>query len=198
MLLDGGQQRKFTEKNPSHGEATFAALIVESCQIPISTVVARKSALVQAGLFDEKLARCDDYDMWVRTAFSGAKIGYSHEVTGTIFAADRPGSLSQSKVRMIEAYWNILEKFKTTLPLAAADRVVVERRAAEIKARYLLEEGKCKSEEGQYAEARQLISEANRHFHKTLLSLAVIGLSVAPGVTAKLISYWRTAKNGSA
>jgi glycosyltransferase involved in cell wall biosynthesis len=198
MLLDGGQQRKFTDKNPSQGEATFAALIVERCQIPISTVVARKRALEQAGLFDEKLPRCDDYDMWVRAAFSGAKIGYSHEVTGTIFAADRPGSLSQSKVRMIEAYWNILEKFKNTLPLKDADRTVVEERAAEIRARYLLEEGKCKTEERQFAEARQLISEANNYFHKSILSLAVFGLGVAPRATAKLMSYWRTVKNGSA
>jgi hypothetical protein len=119
-------------------------------------------------------------------------------VTGTIFAADRPGSLSQSKVRMIEAYWNILEKFKNTLPLAEADRAVVEQRAAEIKARYLLEEGKCKTEEGQFAEGRQLISDANKYLHKPLLSLAVFGLGVAPRVTAKLMSYWRAVKNGSA
>jgi glycosyltransferase involved in cell wall biosynthesis len=198
MLLDAGKQRKFTEKNPSYGEATFAALIVERCQIPISTVVARRQALMKAGLFDEKLPRCDDYDMWVRTAFSGAKIGYSHEVTGTIFAADRPGALSQSKVKMIEAYWNILEKFKNTLPLADADRAVVEKRAAEIRARFLLEDGKCKAEEQKFAEAREQIAEANKHLHKPLLSLAVLGLGIAPRVTAKLISYWRAAKNGSA
>jgi glycosyltransferase involved in cell wall biosynthesis len=54
MLLNEGAQRKFTEKNPSHGEATFAALIQEHCQIPISSVVARKQALMKAGLVDEK------------------------------------------------------------------------------------------------------------------------------------------------
>lgn len=194
MLLDGGQQRKFTDKNPSYGEATFAALVEERCQIPISTVVARKQALVRAGLFDEKLPRCDDYDMWVRTAFAGAKIGYSSELGGTIYA-DRPGSLSQSRVKMIEAYWNILEKFKNTLPLAAGDRAVVEGRAAEIKARYLLEEGKRKIEDRQFAEGGKLIFEANQHFHRPLLSLAVFGLGVAPGITAKLMSYWNAAKN---
>src|ERR1700733_4802273 len=106
LMLDAGE-RKFMDKNPSSGEATFEALIVERCQIPISTVVARKRTIVDAGLFDETLPRCDDYDMWVRSAFIGAKIGYTRKL-GARFFVGRPGSLSQSKARMIEGYWNIL------------------------------------------------------------------------------------------
>jgi len=95
----------------------------------------------------------------------------------------------------VEAYWSILEKFKSTLPLSNPDRAVVESRAAEIKARYLLEEGKRKAQEGNFAEARKLISEANQHFHRSLLGFAVSGLRVAPRVTAKLMSYWTAAKS---
>jgi glycosyltransferase involved in cell wall biosynthesis len=193
LLLDS-DQRKFMDKNPSNGEATFEALIVERCQIPISTVVARKQALMKAGLFDETLPRCDDYDMWVRTAFAGAKIGYNRAV-GARFFVGRPGSLSHSKARMIEGYWNILEKFKRTLPLKDADRVVVEKRAAQIRARYLLEEGKCKLEERQFDQARALISEANDYLRKPSLSAAVFGLKVAPGATAKVLSYWTRMRN---
>ncbi len=193
LLLDS-DQRLFMDKNPSNGEATFEALIVERCQIPISTVVARKQALLKAGLFDETLPRCDDYDMWVRTAFAGAKIGYNRKV-GAKFFVGRPGSLSQSKARMIEGYWNILEKFKRTLPLKDADRVVVEKRAAQIRARYLLEEGKCKLEERQFDQARELISEANDYFRKPSLSAAVFGLKIAPGATAKVLSYWTRMRN---
>jgi glycosyltransferase involved in cell wall biosynthesis len=159
LMLDEGE-RRFMEKNPSSGQATFDALIIERCQIPISTVVARKRTLADAGLFDEKLLRCDDYDMWVRSAFIGAKIGYNRNLGARFFVA-RPGSLSQSKAKMIEGYWTILEKFKRTLPLKDADREVVEKRAAQIRARYLLEEGKCKVEERQFDQGRQLISEAN-------------------------------------
>jgi Glycosyl transferase family 2 len=195
MKLNGGQQCRFTEKNPSRGNATFRALIQEHCQIPVSSVVARKRALVNAGFFDEQLPRCDDYDMWVRTAFTGAKIGYSSVVGGTIFAAERPGALSQSKARMIEAYWKILEKYLRTLPLSSADRVIVEERAAEIKARYFLEEGKCKTEALEFEEARKLISEANKHFRRSLLSIVVIGLSVAPRTTGRVMSFWRGARS---
>jgi hypothetical protein len=128
--------------------------------------------------------------MWVRSAFSGAKIGYTRKL-GARFFVGRPGSLSQSKAKMIEGYWTILEKFKRTLPLKDADRDVVEKRAAEIRARYLLEEGKCKLEERQFDQGRQLIAEANQYFHKPSLRVAVLGLSIAPGATAKLMSFWR-------
>lgn len=189
MVGDQGREREFMDKYPSHGQATFDALIVERCQIPISTVVARKRTLVDAGLFDEKLARCDDYDMWVRSAFRGAKIGYGRTVQSRLLVG-RPGCLGQSRAKMAEAYWNILEKFKRTLPLNDADRAMLDRRAAEIRARYLLEDGKCKLEERQFDKARELIAEANRYWHRSTLSLAVLGLSIAPSMTTKLMSFW--------
>jgi len=43
-----GQEREFMKGCPSAGEATFGSLLVERCQIPISTVVARKEAIVRA------------------------------------------------------------------------------------------------------------------------------------------------------
>ena len=196
LMGDAAQECEFMKKCPSNGPATFDALIVERCQIPISTVVARKRTLVDAGLFDENLARCDDYDMWVRSAFSGARIRYSRKL-GARFFVGRPGSLGVSRARMAEGYWCVLEKYRRTLPLKDADRAVVEKRAAEVRARYLLEEGKCKLEERQFDQARQLISEANGYLHSSTLSLAVLGLSIAPGATAKLMSFWNRIRNGA-
>jgi len=195
LVGDPENEQEFMEVCPSRGEATFPALIVERCQIPISTVVARRQKLIDAGLFDEKLPRCDDYDMWVRTAFSGAKIGYRRKVQARLFIG-RPGSLGQSRARMAEAYWNILEKFKRTLPLQGENLKVVEKRAAEIRARYLLEEGKCQLEARQFEKARQLIAEANGYLHKSSLSLALFGLSVAPAATTKMMWLWSRMRNG--
>jgi glycosyltransferase involved in cell wall biosynthesis len=189
-----GEEREFMERCPSTGEATFDSLLVERCQIPISTVVARKTAIVKAGMFDEKLARCDDYDMWVRTAFHGAKIAYSRKVQARM-PVGRPGSLSQSRARMAEGYWTILEKYKQTLPLKEADRKVVEKRAAEIHARFLLEEGKSKMDQRDFGQAQKLFSEANEYLHQPSLSLTVMGLKIAPAATSKLVSYWNRIRN---
>ena len=94
---------------PSEGEAGFEALVVERCQIPVSTVVARKTAILKAGGFDESLTRCDDYNTWLRTAFYGGKVGYNRQVQARL-ADGRPGSLGLSRARMAEAYWLILRK----------------------------------------------------------------------------------------
>jgi glycosyltransferase involved in cell wall biosynthesis len=196
MVGDPAREREFMEKCPSAGPATFEALIMGRCSVAISTVVARKRTLVDAGLFDEKLRQSDDYDMWVRSAFNGAKIGYTRKLGGRFFIG-RPGSLSQSKVKMVENYWTMLEKYKRTLPLKDADRDMVEKRAVEIRAKYLLEEGKCKLEERQYDEGRQLIAEANGYFRRPSLNAAVLGLSIAPVAATKLMFFWRRIKKGT-
>ena len=196
LVGEPGNEVEFQKKCPSEGEATFESLIVERCQVAISTVVVRKSAIVKAGLFDETLLRCDDYDMWVRTAFYGAKIGYGRRVQ-SYMAIGRPGSLGQERSRMVEAYWQILEKFKKTLPLDDEQRQVVENRAAEIRVRYLVVEGRNRLNEGQFDKARELFSEACRTRTTPRLKLILLGLKVAPGATGRLVSLWGRIQNSS-
>lgn len=187
---------EFMRKCPSAGPPTFEALVVERCQIPVSTVVARKAAIVKAGGFDEGLARCDDYDMWLRTIFYGAKAGYVRQVQAQL-AEGRPGSLGVSRARMAEGYRLILEKAEHKLPLSETQRTLVHNRAAEIRARYLLEEGKDHLSARDFAKARELLSEANRYLHQTKLSLVVFGLKVAPNSTFRLLSFWTQRHTGA-
>lgn len=196
LLVSTDHQREFMDQCPSHGEATFQALIMERCQILISTVVARRQILLDAGLFDEKLQRCDDYDMWVRAAFHGAKIGYGRTVQAN-FAVGRPGSLSESEVKMREAYWNILEKFKKTLPLNDADRAVVNQRASEIRAFYLVALGKNHIAARQFDKALESLTEANQYLNNFKLKAAVLGLRLAPNLTGRLLASWNLMRSGS-
>jgi glycosyltransferase involved in cell wall biosynthesis len=190
-LLVGDPEREapFSVRCPSEGEATFETLITEQCQIPISTVVVRKSSIVKAGGFDETIPRCDDYDMWVRTAFHGAKIGYIRKLTVHMYIG-RPGSMSQEKAKMIEAYWSCLERFKKVLPLSAEQQAVVTKRADAIRTRYLVEEGKRQLGQGEFGKARELFAEANLKRKTAGLSAVVLGLKVAPQVTGKMVGWW--------
>src|ERR1039458_8944251 len=173
-----------------------AALVVERCQITVSTVVARKAAIVKAGGFDEGLARCDDYDMWLRTAFYGAKIGYNRQVQARL-ADGRPGSLGVSRAKMAEAYWSILEKADKNLPLNPAQRKLVRDRAAEIRARYLVEEGKNDLSARDFPKARERFAEANHYFRQAKLSLVLFGLKVAPNATSRLFTFLTQRHNGA-
>ena len=179
----------FMDRCPSEGEPSFDALVIERCQIPVSTVVARRTAIVRAGLFDESLPRCDDYDMWLRMAFHGAKIGYTRKVEAR-FSVGRPNSLGASRPRMLEAYWRILEKISRTLPLNDSQHHVICKQAVEVRARHLLEEGKNQLRERKFDKAKELLSEANRHLCEPKLGLTLLGLKVAPNATGKLIAFW--------
>ncbi|HYU45812.1 MAG TPA: glycosyltransferase family A protein [Terriglobales bacterium] len=196
LIGDPARQMEFMAKCPSEGDASFEALVVERCQVPVSTVVARKAAVVKAGGFDEGLARCDDYDMWLRTAFHSGKVGYSRQVQARL-ADGRPGSLGQSRAKMAEAYWLILGKADRTLPLNPAQRHLVRERAAEIRARFLLEEGKDHLCSRNFAKARERFAEANHHFKKAKLSLMLLGLKLAPNATSKLFAYWTRRHHGA-
>jgi len=193
VFADPRRTHTFMDRCPSQGPATFDALVVERCQIPISTVVARKSAIVMAGLFDEGLARCDDYDMWLRTAFHGAKVGYSRKVQARLNEG-RPGSLGVSSARMQEAYWKILEKAKQTLPLSDRDREIVEGRAAEVRARYLIEEGKLFLRQGRFDGAKESFEEANAWRQMPKIRLVLFGLKISPWATSKLVDLGRLAR----
>jgi hypothetical protein len=196
MVGDPARHVEFMTRCPSAGEAGFEALVVERCQIPVSTVVARKTAILKAGGFDESLTRCDDYNMWLRTAFYGGKVGYNRQVQARL-ADGRPGSLGLSRARMAEAYWMILEKADQNLPLTPAQRELVRGRAAEIHARYLLEEGKNLLSARDFPRARERFSEANQYLRRAKLSLVLFGLKVAPNATSRLYSFWTQRHNGA-
>lgn len=186
---------RFMERCPSNGEATFAALVVERCQIPVSTVVARKSAIVAAGMLDEHLRCFDDYDMWLRAAFHGAKIGYTRQVQARL-SGKRPGSLSQSASKMADAYCSILEKTIRTLPLSQEQRDLVAHRLVESRAMYTMEEARRQLRGREFEKAKQLLSEANRHFRRPEVDIAVFALGIAPAAAGKFIQAWSRLRNG--
>jgi len=189
LVGDPEREQPFMDRCPSNGTANFESLVLETCQIPISTVVVRKAAIVKAGCFDETLPRCDDYDMWVRTAFHGAKVAYIRRLTVHMYIG-RPGSMSQEKAKMVEAYWFALERFKKVLPLSPEQYQVVDRRAREIHTRYLLEEAKRQLGERHFDKARELFAEANRNLKAARLTVVLFGLKVAPAVTGRLVTLW--------
>jgi glycosyltransferase involved in cell wall biosynthesis len=196
LIGDPTRQVEFMETCPSVGEADFEALLVERCHATMSTVVARKTAILKAGGFDESLPRCDDYDMWLRTAFYGGKVGYNRQVQARLYLG-RPGSLGLSAAKMGEAYWLILEKVDQKLPLSPAQRKLVRNRAAEIRANYLLAEGKDHLSARDFPKARERFSEANHYFRKAKLSLVLFGLKVAPNTTSRLFTFWTHRNNGA-
>jgi hypothetical protein len=185
--------RRYMETCPSRGPATLEALLLERCHVCISCTVARKQIILRAGLFDENLPRCDDYDMWLRVASCGGKIGYQQKALGWI-RPGRPGSLGESQIKMHEAAVQILHKLEGWPVLQPSARGVVTQALARERALVALERGKAALSTGAFGEAGDALREANAFFQNSRLRLALLGLQIAPRVTwlgARVWDLWR-------
>src|SRR6185503_10064534 len=71
--------RTFMDVTPSNGEVTFESLLDERCTIVLSGVVARRQIVIDAGMFDEQFRYAEDYDLWLRIAWRGARLAYQRK-----------------------------------------------------------------------------------------------------------------------
>lgn len=93
--------RRAMERSPSSGEADLLGLVSLRCTVLTSCVVARRESVVEAGLFDTRLAVSEDFDLWLRVLLRGARFSYHSQPLG--WRRVRPGSLSADTVRMARA-----------------------------------------------------------------------------------------------
>jgi glycosyltransferase involved in cell wall biosynthesis len=166
---------------PSKGPVTLESVVVEDCQVCVACTVARKQVIVNAGLFDETLARCDDYAMWLRVAYNGAKIKYHSAVLGKA-RIGRAGSLGISDTKMILAAAEILTKIEKTQPLPPETRRIVQRRIAYYDAHYEKLMAKDYLAKGDYDRAIASLVKANSFLNSIKLTLIIIGLRIAPSM----------------
>lgn len=69
--------RRFMSVYPSSRPVTLAKLLNGDATVITSCVVARKTALLEAGLFDETRHYSEDFDLWCRMAAIGKQIDFS-------------------------------------------------------------------------------------------------------------------------
>ncbi len=155
QIYGGGPQsgKTFMQTCPSHGPVNFESLLQEKCQIPISGTIVRRQSLVAAGGFDERLAMCDDYEMWLRLAHRGIRIAYHPGVLARL-RIGRPNSLSASNARMLSAFLAILSNVKASWELSKDQKALLAAKFDQIQALLDLERGKEFLKQNKFNQAR--------------------------------------------
>ncbi|MDQ3816739.1 MAG: glycosyltransferase family 2 protein [Acidobacteriota bacterium] len=181
--------RTFMQQNPSAGEASFENLLKEQCTIITSCAVARREALIAAGLFDENFYHSEDFDLWLRLAFRGGRIGYQKQVLAKhrIHGA----SLGADVRRLMEGELRVHKKLMSSLPLSSAQLGMVERQVKLRQAELDLENGKQQFAAREYAEARESLGRANEFYKSGKLRLALFILRIAPGALRYMYGIWQ-------
>jgi len=182
--IAGREHREFC---PSVGEVTFRSLVAGECNVMVN-ITARRRAVEQAGLFDEELRWCEDFDLWLRMAHQGSRFAYHSRVL--VRVRRHAENASADETRMIANQIRVLDKAVRELPLDAGDRAVVAVRRARCHAELRLAEAKRAFLQGNAGEAQRAVRDANQYFGSPRLRMVGWLLRVCPG-TLRGLYRWR-------
>lgn len=95
-------------------EGDARKMILKSCFIPSPSVMVRKKAIMDAGLFDESFPSCQDWDTWTRIIFKGHNVKVCQEFLALYYKHSGPsiGTSPRAKNGFIKYYqkhfWKLL------------------------------------------------------------------------------------------
>jgi glycosyltransferase involved in cell wall biosynthesis len=179
--------RTFMATTPSEGAVTLESLIALRCNVPTTCTLARRDAIIGAGLFDPQLRRCEDFDLWLRMSAAGSRFGYHRAVLAHHRYHD--ASAAADGVRMFESQLVVYRKLADLLgpahPASPAFAAQIRRAEADMA----LERSKQLLLSGEYPEAADALNAARRFYRSRKLALAELGLRTAPGLVRKLYAH---------
>lgn len=154
-------RKTFMETAPSKGEVTPASLLDFQCNVITSGTLARRTAILSAGMFENERTAAEDFHLWVRMAKNSAKIGYQEKVL--LKYRVHLDSLSGDSVRRVEREIDVFKRIKKTVELTPGEMEIVDRRLAGLEADLQVEHGKSFLLKEEFIDARLAFAEANRH-----------------------------------
>ena len=178
------------EANPSDHLATFESLVLCKCTVVGSTVVARRKALVDAGLFDENLAQAEDFDLWARVAYRGGRIDYTRNVHAR--RRIHKGNLTSDAIGCYGGQATALRKLLRELDLPDVLRSEMEKEIEKCEAAVALEKSKQQLAAGRYEEAVVELKRANASYQSRKLQLVLYLMRTTPGLVRHMYLKQRT------
>jgi glycosyltransferase involved in cell wall biosynthesis len=180
----------FMDKSPSVGEVTLESLLALRCCVVVSTVLGKRQAIVDAGMFDEQVRITEDFDLWVRMALNRNRFGYQRQVLAKY--RYRGDSLSANRIKLNEGALRVLNWVKSRNDLNERECEALERTATKLGSRVVLLRAKLMILEGDFSTARQLLSKARKGSNNWKILLALFGLRAAPRLVQKLYTTRET------
>jgi len=170
-------RKTFRANGNSKHPVTFEALLAEECQIVTSSVVARRQAILDTGLFDVTFRRCEDFDLWLRMSYRGLRMDYDPGVQ--IYYRRNSSGLSADPEAMMHAQIAVYEKVASQ-PISLAQREIIARRIATCQARLDVEIAKKSLLAREYDGALQAARRAVTAVNSWKLQVAILGVEYFP------------------
>ncbi len=186
FMKDGVQVGRSFERQPQSPPVTFEKLLTEECAVTTSAVVASRQAMIDAGLFDEHYRRSEDFDLWVRMSFRGAKmdllrqVGIEHRLL--------PDGLAADSYLLKQAQIEIYKKVLATLPVSAKQKRLIQELIARVEGLCQMDLVKRYLREGRYPEARLAAGQAAALLQDRKSRRVALAVQIAPWAARRFLS----------
>lgn len=188
--MNSAYRRTFMETAPSTGDADFESILDLKCNVITSGTLARKQAIVDAGMFETERVRAHDFHLWLRMARNGAMIGY--QTKPLLKYRVHTDSLSGDSISRAEREIDAFERVRRTIDLTPEQQAIVERRLAGLEADLAVEQGKSYLLKGENREAAVAFRVANRHRRSLKLAIAAFLAAFAPSTLIRFMQKNRS------
>jgi glycosyltransferase involved in cell wall biosynthesis len=178
LFGEGSSKHKtFMQVCPSHGEVSVESLVNQTCNVMVS-VLARREAVVRAGMFDPAFRSNEDFDLWLRVAKGGGRIAYHRRAL--VHYRRHPNSLSASRPRMCNGYLAVMQKFLQRSDVSESERKLILSRMEYVRAVIAWDEGITAVNRGDSPEAVEKLRRANQVLRRPGLAALIAALRVFP------------------
>jgi glycosyltransferase involved in cell wall biosynthesis len=171
---------------PEVGDFDFLELVDAKRSVITSGVVARRQPIIDIGLFDPKLRRAQDFDLWLRLACAGHRLSFQRKTL--LKYRCRPDSLSGGVINSHRRELNIFDKIETAYDLSPEQRAEVGRVIRNRRALLQFELGKLYAAGGDFPQSLASFTEANRLQPTLKRRIATNLIRIAPGAMQAVFS----------
>lgn len=179
QIDDEGYAHSAFDRVRQDGPVTLESLLAERCTVNTSSVVVLRDALLSAGLFDEEMRRCEDFDLWLRLARNGVRMAYD---PGIQIQHRLANGLSADQELMKRARREVYRKTLATLPLSPEQMAIVHSKIRELEKELEIEAAKRHLRAGAYDEALAAIERAKAFSPDRRLGFAESALRHCPAL----------------
>jgi glycosyltransferase involved in cell wall biosynthesis len=179
--LDG---RTFMHDSPSTGEADFESLLDMRCNVILSGSVARRKAVLDAGMFEWKDVRAQDFHLWLRMAHRGARVGYQKKAL--LKYRVRLDSLSGNSVQRVAREIDVFHRVMDAIELNESQQKIVRDHLQRLEAELEIERGKSFLLREDFVSAQQAFEKANEYRRSNRLKLIIFFVRFAPKLLLKI------------
>lgn len=176
--------RTFMELDPPRSDVTPESLLAVEVTVLTSAVLARKKPIFDVGLFDERIKRGHDFELWFRLAKAGIRFAYQPRVLAEYRIVE--SGLSGNALSQLYRTVSVLETVKAKGTLTQSEEAALNLSMKRTLGVLALENGKEKLLGRDFEGALESFKEARRYRQSLKLRLVSLGVRIAPETVRRL------------